>query len=875
MKVKILPKFAAEDKGDGGIRRIVEAQERYLPRLGIEIVDTIEEADIVHTHAGDQADVPIGKPWVHSCHGLYWAEYEWWDWAYKLNQLVIESMRRADHVTAPSEWVAQVLRRGMWLRPTVLYHGIDPDGWTPAESQGYVLWNKTRTDPICDPKPVDEMAKNMPQVQFLTTFGNARPNVKVTGRLPFEQARQMLAGADVYLATTRETMGIGTLEAMACGVPVLGYNWGGQREIIEHQVTGYLVEPGNVLGLIEGYHWLMEHRKEVGSAARDLCLSRFTWPKVMEQYAELYQRLLAGSRKKRPKVSVVMPCYNLARYLPAAVKSVLDQTMRDWELIIVDDASPDDTPNVAREYQRKDKRIRYLRNEQNLYLAGALNAGIAAAKGRYILPLDADNMITPGTLAVLSDYLDQHRETAIAYGRVQFVTDGLEPDKSVSADGISSWPPEFDYLQQIKHRNQIPSTCMYRRSMWERTGGYRTRWKTAEDAAFWTHATSYGHDAKLATEMVTLVYRNRHDSMSHTVKEPDWTAWVPWAKHPELTPFGAPVKWGKRLPNVPTCEPSVITVVIPVGPGHERIVIDALDSVEAQTFRSWDVIVVNDTGGPLGIPHPWARILDTSGPVGVATARNLGIAASRTETFVLLDADDILDPDCLETFWTAYQDNKGKVIYSQWYDDKGTGGTPEVYDPPSWDPDYLLAKGCVHAITALYPRKAWEAVGGFDPAMTNWEDWEFQIALAAKNICGCKVPQPLWTYRKTTGRRRQDAFDNYQRGRDEMMAKWGQYFERRARFMGCGGCTRARAQAANPVVITGELKKEGAVLVEYVGRLQTITVRGKETGKNYKFGLDIGHRRRWVWAADSAEILRMGQYFKPAGEEKKVEPVLR
>src|SRR5574343_72998 len=831
--------------------------------------------DIGCAHAGDQPTGPVGKPWVVHTQGLYWSDYEWWDWAYKLNQLVIEAMRRADHVTAPSEWVAHALRRGMWLRPTVLYHGIDPEMWESAENQGYVLWNKTRTDPICDPAPLDAMAERLPKVQFLTTFGKGKVNVKVTGRLPFEQSRHLVAGADIYLATTRETMGIGTLEAMACGVPILGFDWGGQHEIIEHKVTGWLAKPGDIEGLIEGYHWLHEHRAEVGKAAYDVCLERFTWPKVMQSYADLYEELVKKAHRKGPKVSVVMPCYKLAQYLPDAIKSVRAQTMDNWELVIVDDCSPDHTPEVAQEFMKQDRRIKYVRNETNLYLAGALNAGIAASRGRYILPLDADNMITTQTLETLSDHLDQHREDAIAYGRVQFVTNDLLPDTSISKDGISPWPPQFSYVQQITHRNQIPSTCMFRREVAERTGGDRSRWKTAEDAAFWTHATSYGFKAHKATDQVTLVYRNRHDSMSHVEKEPDWTAWVPWSRHLDLIPFGAPMDWGKREPRVPTYEPAVVTVIIPVGPKHTKLVIDALDSVEAQTFRSWDCIVVNDTGTELKGPHPWAKVINTKGREDVAVARNLGIAACQTEAFVLLDADDILDPDALQEFWDAYKNQK-TVIYSQWWDDKGVP-TVQIYDPPEWDPEYLLKKGCIHAITALYPKSVWEQVGGFDPSQKNWEDWAFQIAMATKGLCSCKISKPLWTYRKTTGSRRENALATYQDGRAQMMAKFGDYFEGRAKLMGCGGCGSRRAPGAVVTTqISAGMKKEGAVMVEYIGKIPTVTLRGPMTNKAYRFGRDNGHAKRWIFQVDMDGMLkRYPSLIRVAEETKKAEPALR
>jgi glycosyltransferase involved in cell wall biosynthesis len=874
MKLYIATRYHGEDKGEGGIRRIVEAQRRYLPQLGVEIVEDMAQANIVCSHAGDEPNVPVDVPWVVHCHGLYWAEYQWADWAYKLNQQVAKAMRQADAVTAPSEWVAYALQRGMWLRPTILYHGIDPDMWAPGQNGGYVLWNKTRTDAICDPWPLDALATRLPTVPFVSTFGLGKVNVRVTGRLPFQRARTYIENADIYLATTRETMGIGTLEAMACGVPILGFRWGGQREIIEHQVTGWLATPGDIPGLVEGYHWLKENRDAVGARAREVCLERFTWPKVMKEYVDLYASL--RFRKASPKVSVVMPCYNLARYLPSAIESVLNQSLKDWELVIVDDCSPDETPQIAAEYVAKDSRVRYVRNPENLYLAGALNAGIAVAQGRYILPLDADNLLSNVALEVLSDQLDKRRDIDIAYGRVQFVTDDLLPDKSIAEDGTSPWPPQFDFRQQIAHRNQIPSTCMFRRRVWERTGGYRSRWRTAEDAAFWTHATSYGFNAAKVTEQVTLIYRNRHDSMSHTIKEPDWTAWLPWSRDDSLIPFGAPVAWNKGQPKVPSYEPAVVTVIIPVGPGHEKLVIGALDSVEAQTLREWACIVINDTGHPLSVPHPWAKVIDTGGRKGVAVARNMGIEASTTECFVPLDADDILDPEALEEMWEWHKANPKALIYSQWWDDKG-GEKPGVYDPPEWEPAHLLKKGCITAITALYPKGAWRAVGGFDPAMQNWEDWDFQIAMAAQGYCGCKIERPLWTYRKLTGHRREEALSEYKRGRDEMMRKWGDYFEGRKQLMGCGGCgSRKGAQAVSQAQITGETKREGAQMVVYVGRAPTITFVGKATGKRYRFGHDAGHQRRWVFQADIPGLLALPQNFRLAEEPPvRMEPVLQ
>ena len=91
-------------------------------------------------------------------------------------------------------------------------------------------------------------------------------------------------------------------------------------------------------------------------------------------------------------VSVIIPCYNHAKYLSCALDSVLGQSYSDWECVVVNDGSSDHTEEVCREYQKKDKRIKY-HYQQNKGLAGARNTGIRQAVGEYILTLDADDYL--------------------------------------------------------------------------------------------------------------------------------------------------------------------------------------------------------------------------------------------------------------------------------------------------------------------------------------------------------------------------------------------------------------------------------------------------------------------------------------------------
>ena len=872
MKVYIEPRFRGADKGEGGIRRIVEAQRLWLPRMGIEITDELEEADLVATHAGMAPAVPQDIPWVVHTHGLYWDEYQWPKWSHSLNRDVIDAMRKADHVTAPSEWVAHALRRGMWLRPTVLHHGIDMEDWEPADTHlGYVLWNKNRPDPVCDPTPVIELANRAPDLNFITTFGREQENVRVTGTVDHDTMKELVRNAGVYLCTTRETFGIGTLEAMAAGVPVVGWAWGGQREIIEHRKTGWLCPPGDYGGLIEGIKWALQNRKRVGARARAAVKEHWTWGRRMQDYVTLYEQLIEEKTRRRtgPTVSVVTACYNLARYLPDTIKSLQAQTMQDWECIVVDDASPDDTAEVAATLAAQDPRVKVVTNEKNLYLAGTLNRGIEEARGRYIMNLDADNMIEPWTLEVLARSLDEDRGVDIAYGACRFVLeDGVTRDKSISPDGVSTWPQEFSFRSQMLHKNQIPSTCLFRREVWERSGGYRRRCRTAEDADNWIRVASLGFVPKRVTSRPTLIYRQRDDSMSRVEADWGWNDWYPWSRHINLVPFGVEERPPARVNegiswSVPSYEPAKIAVIIPVGPGHEELVIDALDSVDAQTYRAWECIVVNDTGHPLTVPHPWATVIDTLGEEGPGAARNAGIAASKAPVFVPLDADDFLQPDALTLMMEVWE-RDGGVVYGQWWDDKADGVS--LWDPPEYDAKLLITVGCIHAVTALYPRSAWLAVGGFDPTISHWEDWDFQIRLAAQGICGTKIPRPLFTYRKETGMRREANMAARDEGKAAILGKWPKLWDGRETLMACGSCPGGggNGYAAPPAMqAMGNSQRilqprEGYVILQYNGAsVSTRIYRGKETSTQYRFGNSPMHKVKYVYGQDSVALLEL------------------
>lgn len=913
-----------EDTGEGGIRRVLEGQTAFLPQYGVEVVNDPARADVLACH------VTIPPPWLNlypnkaivaHVHGLYWSpDYEWDGWAHKVNGDVMQLARIADAITAPSEWVAQALRRHT-LRPvSAIYHGVDAAAWTHEEHhRGYVLWNKNRPDPVCDPRVVDELAQRMPEIPFVTTFGTERANEIITGRVPHEAMAELVSFAGIYLCTTRETFGIGTLEAMAAGVPVVGYNFGGQREIITHGVDGWLVEPGDLAGLEEGIRWGLTHRDVIAAAAREKA-ERFTWAKAAQQYAAVYRAAVEARQRTGPAVSVIVTAHGVEATLGDTLESVALQLGVSWECIVVDDASPDRSGAIADEYARRDSRFRVVHLEQNRYLAGARNAGIALACGRYIMPLDGDDLLgVPSTLTTLAGELDRDREIHIAYGGVFFV----EPDGTTPVNyghrqgpGYSGWPIDFNLKTQLRQRGQsMPYASMFRREVWELTGGFRTRWRSSEDCDFYTRASSYGFVPRKVTEAVTLLYRVRPESMSATQgwQDEEVKRWFPWAGRSEALPAAAylPHVPSEAPRAVPCFDPPMVSVVIPVGPGHAPYVIDALDSLDAQGFRWWEAIVVNDTGEPLPPLPSWVRVVEAVSfsesdyedahpgnerPAvktmprfgGVAAARNAGARAARGWLLLWLDADDMLEVNALEFMTKAHveaasPERGAPFVYTDFWEDPEAAGELRRFEAPDYDARLYVSRGLFHAVTALMPRDAFEAVGGFDESLPAWEDYDLYLALAAAGYCGIRLIAPGFTYRKFTGARRADNYDRFDESKSGILAKWADYFapgdepiRGGVQLMACGRCGTGIAMAPAPPSNGNKMYASDA-LVLYTGqRGGVFRMRGAGSGTTYQWA--AGEPPQFVRAEDVEGFVAHGTYAimaEDGGLEVPSSPVLK
>ena len=754
------------------IHQVVMRLDEKLPDYDIELVEESTNADLRVGHAGqgsaDSIDVCHYHGLMNTAGGHSDRHF------FAINSHVIANLRSAKIVTAPSEWIADVLRRDMHLSPEIVGWGVDVDEWQPVSDPGlYVLWNKARVDAVSDPAPMLQLAAQVPNMPFLTTFGEGGQNVKTIGRQPYEVMKNYVRNASVYLATVTETFGIATVEAMAAGVPVLGFRHGNTAHLVEHGVSGFLAEPGDIDGLREGLIYCMKYRDRLGANAREAA-KYYTWDRVAQSMAAIYRRVLEPHQGV--KVGVIIPCHNYEEYVAQAVESVdAQQTNFPYEVIVVLDRCTDHSKQAVTPYvKRGGNHAVQMISVDNGSLSATRNDGIKAATGEYIVCLDADDKLgSPFFLQTLSDALDKDRTLGIAFTGIRFMNAAGELGHK------STWPNGYNYDEMLVRHNQIPSCCMFRKDMWTRAGGFRPWFKYAEDAEFWTTALSLGYGAQfIDTDWFHYRLHAKSASQVHRtgeVKEPDWNEFHPFAKDGQR-PFAAGGKppfgsWPVRFYLKPD-----VTVIIPVGEGHEELVKDALHSVEGQTHRMWECIIVNDTNVELDLSgFPWTKVISNDGRMGAGTARNLGAKSANAPFLVFLDADDILKPRFLELALKTYT-AKGRYAYCDWMTDDRRGNV-EIHPVPEYSREAFWEHPSLHPVTALIPRAWFNAVGGFDESLPAFEDVDLYMKMLTHGYCGVRIPEPLLVYNLETGKRRKSGEKNRNQFLTLLKQRYGSFME--------------------------------------------------------------------------------------------------
>ncbi len=260
-----------------------------------------------------------------------------------------------------------------------------------------------------------------------------------------------------------------------------------------------------------------------------------------------------------PAISVIMVTYNCAKYLPLAIGSILDQDFRDLELIVLDNASTDETPELLRAIQ--DPRLRIERSESN---GGppAANGVMPLARGKYIARLDADDIALPGRLRRQYEYLEAHPEVGLCgtdYDMIDQSGAKCGVNRDVHDPEIICW--KLGWINFIGH-----STVMMRRDLFQEIGGYdETHW-CAEDydlisrfsrqvkvgvlaeslVQYRVHPTSITFQREQEMRRMSLLVSKRH--LEHFLGEPldeeTALAAIEVMRHRAVT---KPVRWNEVL----------------------------------------------------------------------------------------------------------------------------------------------------------------------------------------------------------------------------------------------------------------------------------------------------------------------------------------
>lgn len=180
-------------------------------------------------------------------------------------------------------------------------------------------------------------------------------------------------------------------------------------------------------------------------------------------------------------VTVLMSVYNGTRYLHEAVDSILSQTFRDFEFLIIDDGSTDDTWTILQAYARQDSRVRILR-QANAGLAQSLNNGLALAAGEIIVRMDADDVAMPERIARLLDYLAANPAIAAVGSNIQYIDDSGKP----THEGHYATAPAEVVKKVLEGHTPMahPAVAMRKKAVLE-VGGYRPAFAYAEDYDLW------------------------------------------------------------------------------------------------------------------------------------------------------------------------------------------------------------------------------------------------------------------------------------------------------------------------------------------------------------------------------------------------------
>ena len=260
---------------------------------------------------------------------------------------------------------------------------------------------------------------------------------------------------------------------------------------------------------------------------------------------------------KRPIISVIIPCYNTEKYLSETLDCVINQTLKNIEIICIDDGSTDRTPNILKKYAKQDKRIKII-TQKNSGVIAARNNAIATARADYIYPLDSDDIITPDCLEKLY--------AAMVAGKGDIITTRVVMFSPKGRGELSL--PKPTKSNMVIH-NCMVNAALFRKKDFNETGGYDPAFNaTIEDYDLWMNLMFKHNKKAYRIPEVLFYYRVKPGGESRNAmgasKYRELRKYMK-KKYPEMRKYII-IKWAKKIARmVLKKEPNAIKIFrIPV-----------------------------------------------------------------------------------------------------------------------------------------------------------------------------------------------------------------------------------------------------------------------------------------------------------------------
>lgn len=434
-----------------------------------------------------------------------------------------------------------------------------------------------------------------------------------------------------------------------------------------------------------------------------------------------------------PTVSVIITNYNYGHYIADAMRSVLQQTYKDYELIVVDDGSTDNSLKIIHSFisTHPTAAIRVISQENGGTPSHARNVGIHQSSGKYILPLDADDLIHPQMLELGVRALEHNPDIGFVY------TDhhNLKPDGTTEQWNHS----EYD-LNELKKDNIACYCSLFRKSAWHKVGGYQRI--GYEDWELWLSFAEIGITGKRIPEPLFIYRENEKGRFSKDLKEDQAIRLSIRQRHPKL--YNKEGK-GKR---------SLVSVIIPAY-NYGHYVTEAILSVLEQSYTEFECIVINDGSTDSTVEQVEKMIeqypdydisLVNKVNSGLSDTRNYGGWHAKGDYILFLDADDKIHTDFL-TETVSILDNNEEVGFA-YTDVQHIGVRNDIWSGGAYEKATLLFRNQL-TCTSLVRSRAFREVGGFKERMdSGYEDWEFWISCVDAGWLGYHIAKPYFFYRK-------------------------------------------------------------------------------------------------------------------------------